>query len=71
MGNAVSENNRRGNVENVNRSFHLRALTARSARSQGEKLGVTTCDFGGGVSLSEVKSLRKALCICVRKWVAA
>lgn len=34
MDHAVSKNNRQGNVENVNRSLHLRALTERSGKSE-------------------------------------
>lgn len=34
MDHAVSKNKRQGNVENVNRSFHLRAPTERSGKSE-------------------------------------
>lgn len=34
MDHAVSKNNRQGNIENVNRSFHLKAPTEGSGKSE-------------------------------------
>lgn len=59
MGNAVSENNRWGNVENVNHSFHLKALTARSARSQGESWESQHVILGGECPCPRLRACEK------------